>query len=164
MAVLAGVFASSFLVLVCVVFKFPSLHIQMQWSEIVLACIGGVYAALAVCAVARALWLRVAAAGGGRRSPLQRRGAHIVISGASTGLGFAIAARAKRAGMRVTIMSQNATRLEAARAELETLGDEYPVHAAAVNVCDADAVAAALNAAIAAHGTCAQCVCVRAGW
>lgn len=85
------------------------------------------------------------------RPALPYRGKHVLISGASTGLGFAYAQLAASRGAKLSIVSKNEARLSAAIADLQRLS-EHPVHGAAVDVGDATAVARAVVAAEKVHG------------
>lgn len=76
---------------------------------------------------------------------------HVLVTGASRGIGHACALLFLREGARVTIVSRDAARLEAARAQLDA---EAPgrVHAVPADLCDAVAAAAMVEAAVAAGG------------
>jgi 2-dehydro-3-deoxy-L-rhamnonate dehydrogenase (NAD+) len=72
-----------------------------------------------------------------------------VVTGGAQGIGFAIATRMLRSGATVVLWDRDATRLEAARSELNALG---AVDAHAVELTDERAVDAAAAAMVARHG------------
>ncbi len=72
-----------------------------------------------------------------------------IVTGAAKGIGYAIAERFLRSGASVSVWDIDRARLDAAVAELESLG---PVSPGAVDVTDADAVAAAAKRARADMG------------
>jgi NAD(P)-dependent dehydrogenase (short-subunit alcohol dehydrogenase family) len=78
------------------------------------------------------------------------RGRVAVVTGASTGIGRAIARAFAREGMCVVLASQNPERLEAAAVELRSLGG--PVLAVPTDVSDRDAVFRLARAALDAFG------------
>jgi gluconate 5-dehydrogenase len=67
-----------------------------------------------------------------------------LVTGSSTGIGYALARGLAQAGATVVLNARDATRLEGARARLATEG--HRVHASAFDVCDAAAVEAAVQA------------------
>ncbi|CAI5971391.1 unnamed protein product, partial [Closterium sp. NIES-65] len=91
------------------------------------------------------------------------KGKHVVITGGSTGIGFACAKRFLREGASVTLMARNAAKLEEAARELQQYTREsahngtngfFPtprIFTQAVDVSDAKAVQAAIDAAAAAR-------------
>ncbi len=85
------------------------------------------------------------------RGAVEYRGKHVLISGASTGLGFAFAQLVARRGAKLSIVSKHEARLASAVAELQRVA-EHSVHGAAVDVGDAGAVARAVASAEAVHG------------
>ncbi len=72
-----------------------------------------------------------------------------VVTGGAQGIGFAIATRMLRSGATVVLWDRDATRLEAARSELNALG---AVDAHVVELTDERAVDAAAAATVARHG------------
>lgn len=73
------------------------------------------------------------------------RGRTAAVAGASSGLGLAIARTLAAEGADVAICARDPERLDAAAAELNTVGDGR-VDATPVDVCDADAVTAWIDA------------------
>lgn len=69
-------------------------------------------------------------------------GKRCFVTGASSGIGFGLAQRLLERGAEVWISSRNESRIRAAYETLSALG---PVHWAAIDVCDADAIARYLN-------------------
>ena len=78
------------------------------------------------------------------------RGKVAVVTGGASGIGFGIAARAAREGMRIVLADIEADALERAAAELRTTGVE--VLAVPTDVARAESVAALAARAIAAYG------------
>lgn len=72
---------------------------------------------------------------------------HIVITGASSGIGESTARAFATAGNRLTIVARRVDRLEALARELEV-----PVHVAPADLADLDAAVGWLDGAVAAHG------------
>jgi 3-dehydrosphinganine reductase len=104
---------------------------------------------IGVCATVGTLqyvWSRFVA-----RRQLEYRNKHVLISGASTGLGFAFAQLAASRGAKLSIVSLNEARLSAAVSELQR-SSEHAVHGAAVDVGDAARLADAVKRAEAVHG------------
>lgn len=86
----------------------------------------------------------------------RQRGRHVVVTGASSGIGRAIAARLAAEGARVTVMSRRTDGLaETARACRDAGGE---VHVQPCDVRDAAAVDAAFEGAVAAFGPLYACV------
>lgn len=85
------------------------------------------------------------------RNPLSYRDKHVLISGASTGLGFAYAQLVASRGAKVSIISKHAGRLSTAASELQP-NSQHKVVAEAADVGDFDAVQRAVRRAEATHG------------
>jgi 3-dehydrosphinganine reductase len=83
--------------------------------------------------------------------PLSYRDKHVLISGASTGLGFAYAQLVASRGAKVSIISKHAGRLSSAASELQP-NSQHKVVAEAADVGDFDAVQRAVRRAEATHG------------
>jgi 3-oxoacyl-[acyl-carrier protein] reductase len=81
---------------------------------------------------------------------LELKGKGVIVTGASKGIGRAIALGFAREGANVAICARGAEALEAVRAELAALG--VTVHAASCDVGDAEALKAFLDGAHAALG------------
>ena len=75
-----------------------------------------------------------------------------LVTGASRGIGRAIAVEAARAGASLALFATNADGLGATATECEALGAKTSRHA--LDVADAAQVQAAVDAALAAHGAC----------
>lgn len=82
--------------------------------------------------------------------PFDLSGRLALVTGSSTGLGYAIARGLAQAGARVVVNGRDPGRLAAAAAALRAEGAE--VEAAVFDVADAVATAAGIDAAVAAHG------------
>ncbi|MGA2693424.1 MAG: SDR family oxidoreductase [Opitutaceae bacterium] len=81
------------------------------------------------------------------------RDQHVLVTGGSSGIGLALAVRAAAAGARVSIVSRNAARLEAARKSILASGHpESPVFVSAADVSSETAVLASLREAEKAQG------------
>jgi NAD(P)-dependent dehydrogenase (short-subunit alcohol dehydrogenase family) len=78
------------------------------------------------------------------------RGKHIIITGASTGIGRATAVMLGGGGATISLVARTVEKLEAASAEVVAAGGKATAFPA--DVADRTALAAALDAAIAAHG------------
>ncbi len=74
----------------------------------------------------------------------------VVITGASAGVGRAIALRFARAGANLALIARDADALQSVKEEAERLGTSASVHA--LDVADADAVFEAADAVAAKHG------------
>ncbi|MFZ3310651.1 MAG: SDR family oxidoreductase [Xanthobacteraceae bacterium] len=74
----------------------------------------------------------------------------VVITGASAGVGRAIALRFARAGANLALIARDAEALQNVKEEVERLGTSASVHA--LDVADADAVFEAADAIVAKHG------------
>ncbi len=81
-------------------------------------------------------------------APLE--GKRAVVTGASRGIGTAIAARLAREGAHVGLVARGAEALESVRAGIEADGGSASVHAA--DITDASQSAAAVEAFVASHG------------
>ena len=77
-------------------------------------------------------------------------GKSVIVTGASRGIGLAIAEGFAKEGAKVSICARGAEGLQAARAQIETHGGT--VHAQTCDVSDADALVAYIDAAAAALG------------
>lgn len=105
------------------------------------------------------VWLAVSLLAGVLRLVLTRRAAprldyrdkHVLISGASTGLGFAFAQLVAQRGAKVSIVSKHAGRLAHAASELQAIA-AHKVVAEAADVGVNDAVVDAVRRAEAVHG------------
>jgi gluconate 5-dehydrogenase len=82
--------------------------------------------------------------------PFDLSGRLALVTGSSTGLGYAIAQGLARAGARIVLNGRDSARLEAAAATLRAGGAEVAI--AAFDVADAAATTAAIDALVAAHG------------
>jgi gluconate 5-dehydrogenase len=82
--------------------------------------------------------------------PFDLSGRLALVTGSSTGLGYAIAQGLARAGARIVLNGRDPARLEAAAATLGTEGAD--VELAAFDVADAAATTAGIDAVIATHG------------
>ena len=82
--------------------------------------------------------------------PFDLTGRLALVTGSSTGLGYAIAQGLARAGARIVLNGRDSARLEAAAATLRADGAEVAI--AAFDVADAAATTAAIAALLAAHG------------
>ncbi|MFZ1057108.1 MAG: SDR family oxidoreductase [Opitutaceae bacterium] len=81
------------------------------------------------------------------------RDQHVLVTGGSSGIGLALAVRAAAAGARVSIVSRNEARLEAARKSILASGHpESPVFVSAADVSSETAVLASLREAEKAQG------------
>ena len=81
---------------------------------------------------------------------LDLAGRSVVVTGASRGIGFAIAEAFAAEGARLTICARGADTLESARARLAESGAE--VNAVQADIMDADDCARLIESAAAAHG------------
>jgi NAD(P)-dependent dehydrogenase (short-subunit alcohol dehydrogenase family) len=81
---------------------------------------------------------------------------HVLVTGAGTGIGRAIARRLAADGSTVSLVGRTLDRLEATRDEIAQAGGTATAHAA--DVRDRGALEAALDAACAAHGPLAAAV------
>ena len=79
------------------------------------------------------------------------RGRHIVVTGAGTGIGQAIAQRLGAEGARLSLLARDAGRLEATASAIASAGGEAP-HVASCDIRDGAAVSAAFEAAREARG------------
>lgn len=82
-----------------------------------------------------------------------RDGGLALVSGGSSGIGFACAERLVDRGIAVVILARNVARLEAARTRLRARVPEAEVTAFRLDVCDRAACVSAVEEIIAAHGT-----------
>ncbi|TCP89247.1 short-subunit dehydrogenase [Rhizobium sp. PP-CC-2G-626] len=83
---------------------------------------------------------------------------HVVITGGSSGIGFAVARIYVRRGYRVSLIARGTAALEAAQIALYE-GNEGRIYIAATDVADADAVGAAIRACEAEAGPCDILIC-----
>jgi len=77
---------------------------------------------------------------------------HALVTGAAQGIGLAIAAAFLDAGAAVTIVGRNAERLSAAAMELRAAHPDARLFGGVADLTDADQIATAFAAAVAAHG------------
>ncbi|MFN8051760.1 MAG: SDR family oxidoreductase [Acidimicrobiales bacterium] len=82
------------------------------------------------------------------------RGAHLIVTGGSEGIGLATAQEAARRGATVSLVARRRDVLDAAAGTIDG-----PVHTANADVTDADALGAALDDLIAAGGPCDVLLC-----
>lgn len=87
------------------------------------------------------------------------QGAHVVVTGGSSGIGEAVAHAAARRGARLTLVARGADRLDAAARSIRAATPSAVVGVAAVDVSDRDAVHAALARAAAERGEVEVLVC-----
>ena len=83
---------------------------------------------------------------------LHLRDKHVLITGASKGIGLACAQAFLAEGARVSLVARNADTLAQARAQLARSAEPARIHTHAADLCDAQAALAALDAAEAALG------------
>jgi 3-dehydrosphinganine reductase len=80
------------------------------------------------------------------------RGAHVLVTGGSSGIGLALAERCAGRGASVSVVARDPERLEAARARIAAAGTAARVAVASADVTDAGALAVALDGLTAVHG------------
>ncbi len=76
-------------------------------------------------------------------------GKHVIVTGAGTGIGHAIAARFARDGARLSLFARDGARVAQSAREL---GGAAAAHTASLDIRDRDAVSRAFAAAVAKHG------------
>ncbi len=80
-------------------------------------------------------------------------GAHVLVTGGSSGIGLAVGRQARRRGARVSIVARDPGRLDAAVGELAAVaGDPDGVASASADVADAGALGTAIDAVVARLG------------
>ena len=76
---------------------------------------------------------------------MEWQGAHVVVTGGSSGIGAAVARAAAQRRSRVTILARGAERLDAAATEIRRAAPGAVVGSMAVDVSDRDAATAAIS-------------------
>jgi 3-dehydrosphinganine reductase len=87
------------------------------------------------------------------------QGAHVVVTGGSSGIGEAVAREAARRGARLTLIARGADRLDAAARSIRSCTPSAVVGVMAIDVSDRDAVHDALDRAAAERGDVEVLVC-----
>ncbi|TYZ68333.1 hypothetical protein PybrP1_000718 [[Pythium] brassicae (nom. inval.)] len=101
---------------------------------------------LAGICVLPALWTLVTAPG------FRVRGQHVLLSGATKGVGLAVAKEYARAGAKLSLVGRSMERLESAKAEILRAASSTEIFLSVCDIADFEAVERAVAAANAAHG------------
>lgn len=91
--------------------------------------------------------------------PMRWQGAHVAVTGGSSGIGAAVALAVARRGARVTLIARGADRLATASDRIRAAVPAAVVGVIAVDVSDRDAIGAAMERAAADRGAIDVLVC-----